>query len=857
MSTSPQPPPGASGYAEGRRAGLPARLSSFVGRGPEIAELTRLLVSHRLISLVGPPGVGKTRLALEVADRAQAQQVEAAVFVELAGLAEPDLVPQVVATALGVQDRPGQDMMVTVAEAIASREIVVVLDNCEHLIETCAHLTEALLVACPRLRVLATSREALRCDGELIWRVPSLSTPADALFEAGSPSEALAPSSLLSFEAVQLFVERASTFRPDFKLTVQRSRAVATICRQLEGIPLALELAAARLTVLSPEQIAERIEDRLRLLTGGSRTASARQQTLEATIDWSYRLLPEIDQTLLRRLSVFAGGWTFDAAEAVCQLGETPSPFLDVFGRLVEKSLVQVDEDAAGEPRFRLLEMIRQFAFERLIEAGEVTLMRDRHRDWLLAYVERVEPLHYWAPTVQWLDQLEANRDNVRAALDWCVVSPSFASSDNSQSRDAAFRLALAAFWPWFSRGHIGELRWWFQTLLRSHEHMSPRLLARATIAAGLLAEHQDDLVEATALQERGFACADRCGDAWAMAWSIQASGLVARRQDDLDRSERLCRESLERFQTLGDAWSVSWGLRNLGVSALRAGDLSRARELLTESLRVTRSIGDDYCASLALTYLGQAACVQGEYDEAFTTLAEALDLARRFRYARGIGAAAEWLGRTALLQGNLRQAAALLRESAVVRERMGDRGAVAACLASFATLASSMRADAEAVVLGSAAIGIRAAPGGALSPADRRSIDAAIAAARSHLDPATVEQSWERGANSTIQTALAIAEELCERVLSTEEAGSPAQPSAPPTNQRTDLLTTREREVAALVAQGLTDRQIAERLVVSRRTVNAYVASILGRLGFATRTQIAVWAVERGCPAPDLPGMR
>jgi predicted ATPase len=378
---------------------LPSRLTSFVGREQEIAEVGALLEAHRLVTLVGAPGVGKTRLSLQVAAAVLDRFRDGVWLVELAPLADPALVPPAVADVLGVREQPGRPLTVTLAEQLRARHLLVLLDNCEHLIGAVAALAEMVLHSCPGLRVLATSREPLTIDGEVTRRVPSLTVPdVERLRVVGQATAAASVASLAEAEAVRLFVERAGAVASSFALTARNAAVVAQICARLDGIPLALELAAARVRALSVEQIAVRLDDRFRLLTGGSRTALPRQQTLRGAVDWSYDLLSESEQSLLRRLAVFAGGFTLEAAEHVgsgqseAGGGDSSAGLLDLLTALVDKSLVQVEGGADGERRYRLLETFRQYGLKKLAEHGDLAATRCHHRDYFLAFAEEALP---------------------------------------------------------------------------------------------------------------------------------------------------------------------------------------------------------------------------------------------------------------------------------------------------------------------------------------------------------------------------------------------------------------------------------------------------------------------------------
>ncbi len=456
---------------DARATNLPRPLTSFVGRVHESAEVKRLLPTTCLLTLTGSGGSGKTRLALQVAADVLGEYADGVWLVELAAVPGPALVPQTVASALGVREVPGRPLQATLLEYLGHRTLLVVLDNCEHLIEASAHLVQTLLEACPGLRILATSREPLGVPGEVAWRVPSLSLP--------DPRRLPSVDDLGACEAVRLFVERAAAVHPAFRLTPQNAPAVATVVRRLDGIPLAVELAAARVPALTVAQIAERLDDRFRLLTGGRRTALPRQQTLRATMDWSYQLLPERERVLLRRLAVFAGGWTLGAVEAVCGGdGIEGLAVFDLLTQLVFKSLVIMDEQV-GDVRYRLLETVRQYGRDRLLESEETVPVRGRHLVWYRDLAEQAETELMGAGQAAWLDRLEAEHANIRAALEWAT---------GGREVEVGLRLAGAVWRFWFVRGYFAEGRARLQALLAKGAEVPPAVRAKALKAAGNLA---------------------------------------------------------------------------------------------------------------------------------------------------------------------------------------------------------------------------------------------------------------------------------------------------------------------------------------------------------------------------------
>ena len=515
-------PPGRAGARAARTVphNLPLPLTSFVGRERELAAVHEALAAHRLVTLTGPGGVGKTRLALQAAAAGLEAFPDGAWLVDLAPLADAALVPLTVLAALGVRERPGRPHLATLTEHLRARRLLLVLDNCEHLLDACARLADALLRACLGPRVLATSRELLGVPGEAARRVPSLATP--------DPRHPPPPARLGRYEAVRLFVDRARLGRPGFVLTDQNAGPVAQVCARLDGLPLAIELAAARLRALPVEQLAGRLDDRFRLLTGGGRTAVPRQQTLQAAIDWSHALLAAPERAVLRRLAVFAGGWPLAAAEAVCAgAGVEPGGVLDLLAGLVDKSLV-VFEEAALEPgaggagRYRLLETIRQYAEARLVGAGEAARVRRRHRDWYLALAERAALELVGRDQVAWLDRLGAEHDNLRGALAWSQADPDGAAAE--------LRLAAALGRFWNLRGHISEGRAWLAHALERDAGAAPAA-ARASALnwAGLLASLAAALPAAAALLEASIALGRGLPGRPGLPAALRHLGLVAR----------------------------------------------------------------------------------------------------------------------------------------------------------------------------------------------------------------------------------------------------------------------------------------------------------------------------------------
>src|SRR5579871_5132122 len=548
---------------------LPVQRTSFIGREQEMQEVRSLLQRTRLLTLVGTGGCGKTRLALQVAAELGEEYTEGIRLVELASLSDSGLVAQAAASALGLREEPGKTLLQTLCDYLYPRRLLLLLDNCEHLLPASAELAETLLHACPDLCLLATSREALRLAGEQVFRVPSLPAP-DPAHLPGEEKDLAAI--LLEYDACRLFLERALLQKPDFVLTGRNAPVLASVCHRLDGIPLALELAAARIGALSIEEIHSFLDHRFRLLIGGSRTALPRQQTLLAALDWSYDLLTEQERRLLERLSVFAGGWTLDAAEQVTELDR-----LDLLTSLAEKSLVVVEE-REGKSRFRLLESIREYAKEKLQQAGEEKRWRDRHLEFYSHLAEEAAEGLKGAEQLEWLDRLETEHGNLRAALEWSRSEAGLAEKNH--------QLAGALWRFWQMRGHIHEGRSQLQRALEQEGAAGPTCaLARALGGAGMLARDQSDYGAARMLCEQSLAVSRTLGDEKSLVESLGCLGSVFILLDDAEAARTCFEESLTLSRKLGDPWSIATALLNVGLAAYAQRDYPTARRLQEESL--------------------------------------------------------------------------------------------------------------------------------------------------------------------------------------------------------------------------------------------------------------------------------
>jgi non-specific serine/threonine protein kinase len=530
---------------------LPYQLTSFVGREQEIAQLEQLVTANRLVTLTGAGGAGKTRLAIEVTSRLVDAFADGVCLVELAALSDPRLVPQSVAQALEVKEQPTRPLIETLSEHLASKKLLLVLDNVEHLLEACVHLVDEIIRRSADITVLVTSRERLGMTGELTYRVPSLTVPG--------PNETLTPETGSSYEGVRLFVERARLARPDFDLTAENASAVASICARLDGIPLAIELAAPRLRSMSVVELNGRLDQRFALLTDGSRAALPRHRTLRSMLDWSYDLLGEPEKLFLQRLSVFAGGWTLTAAEEVCAgEGIEHRDVLDLMTSLVDKSLV-VPEQGYAQTRCRLLETVRQYARDRLEDSGGSAAVRVRHRDYYLALAEEADPKLRGAEQAEWLRRLEEEHDNLRAGLDWSLVEA---------EPKGGLRLCGALQRFWWTRGHFTEGRQWCTRVLgKAGAEERTRERAKVLIEAGALAFFQGDYPAARALLEESLAILRELGDRFGIAVSLSNLGNVAYGQSDYLAGKAMYEESLAIHRELGMGTAsprrwATWGAR-------------------------------------------------------------------------------------------------------------------------------------------------------------------------------------------------------------------------------------------------------------------------------------------------------
>ncbi len=727
---------------------LPIQLTSFIGRKEDMLEVKRLLATARVVTLLGSGGAGKTRLALQVAADVLETHPDGVWLVELAPITDPALVPQTVAAALGLRE-PARQATEALLDFLEPKSVLLVMDNCEHVLSASADLCARLLRRCPKLRVLATSREPLSVAGEASYRVPSLSLP--------DPQQSASPETITQYTAVRLFVERAVLYQPGFVLTSANVKAIAELCRRLDGIPLALELAAARVRVLSVEQIASRLDDRFRLLTGGARTALPHHQTLRAAIDWSHDMLADDERALFRRLSVFVGGFTLDAAEGVCADGGIdPTVILDLLSRLADKSLIAVDVGSGAEARYRLLETMRQYALDRLVESGEAAAVRTRHRDFFLTFAERAEPQFQGPDQKIWLDRVEVELDNLRAALEWCRIDP--------EGSEAGLRLAGALWWFCEVRGYWTEARQWLKDTLSRGEPSASAARIKALNAAAGLALRQGDRKETAALAEQALALSRQSGDKRGAASCLVLLGIHACSLENYKQAEALGGEGLNLSQEVGDNWGSAWARMILGLVAREQGDLDKATALLEQSLVQIRALRHEWGTGMILTNLGMISRDRGEFQRATALLDEALAVFQQLG-DKGFTAYTQLnLGAMASAMGDHRRAEALYKACLIIRRELQEKRGIATCLAALGCCAAGLGQFTRAAVLFGAAEALRDATGASLPPYFRTEYERRVAITTRELGEAAFRTAWADGRKMSLDQAIDFA--LAESAL-------------------------------------------------------------------------------------------
>ncbi len=933
-STASSPDGGDARFERAFGQPLPAAISSFLGRGREISRVRGLLEASRLVTLTGAPGIGKTRLALEVAGGPGGEAGEpTTALVELAPIGDPALLARAVAAVLSVREVPGRTLTEALVACLRQRRPLVVLDNCEHLLGACAELVGALLSGCPQLRILTTSREPLAIAGERVWQVPPLPVPA--------PAEQPQPEALMSYDGVRLFVERAEAVQPGFVLSGEVAPAVAEITRRLDGIPLAIELAATRVAMLTPAEIARRLDDRFALLTKGARNGLPRHHTLRAALDWSHELLSSPERALLRRLSVFVGAFCLEAAEAVCADGEVQAPeVFELLAGLVSKSLV-VSDTANSRGRYRLLETIRLYAADRLEEAGEAPGLGEAHARFYLALAERAEPKLTGAEQERWLERLDSERENLRFALHWSL---------GHRQTEWAQRLAGALVLFWRVRCYFGEGRELLEAAVQASEGKAEAsaLRAKALWGLGFMALMAGDPQGARPALEQSLAAfraagdlqgsarallvlgntdvvlgdpsapkvleesadlARKAGDCWCLAHALGLKGYAHMAHTDLPAARPQFEECVAVAREAQDKQGLRFGLIGLGRVAVKQGDYGSAESLLEQTLSIARELGEAYIETNALHDLGELALGKSDYVRARhlfegaqavlpelaaveVVLGPLLGLARvahaegdhlrarllvekalsiipppstsipalqhlgeldaeegdpdrarrRFEaaleYARKSGdnwltaRSLHGLGQLTRTAQDAKRAMGLHVEALELERQLGDKPGIAASLEALAGLATASGRHQHAARLLGAADALRRTGGYARLPWESPRYEADLRAVREALSADDFEAAFVEG------TRLSVEEAMTQAIKGRRRRGRPAA--------GWNSLTETEQQLTALVAQGLTNRDIAQRQLISPGTVKTHLSHIFAKLGLAGRRELAREAWQR-----------
>jgi predicted ATPase/class 3 adenylate cyclase len=738
---------------------LPVQLTSFIGRKQELDEIKRLLFQGRLLTLTGPGGSGKTRLAVQAASDLSEHFQDNVFFVALAPITDPRLVASAIAQALGVAEAAGRSIAETLKDYLHSKSLLLVLDNFEQVIAA-APLVANLLAACTALKIFVTSREGLRISGEREYPVPPLALP--------DLTQLPALDSLSQYAAVELFVQRAQAVKPAFQMTAETAPAVAEICYRLDGLPLAIELAAARIKLLPPRAMLARLGRRLEFLTGGARDLPPRQQTLRNAMAWSYELLNENEQKLFRRLSVFVGGCTIDAVAAVdasdAMAGNHPvrAAVLDQLGSLLDKSLLREVEGSHGEPRFVMLELLREFGLEQLEASGEQETIRLRHARFYLALAEQAAAHLESAEQVEWINRLEQEHDNLRAALDWSKMAEG--------AGEICLRLASTLGLFWEARGYFSEGRERLSAILstgtaQARTAARARLLARAAE----LAYRQSDYPATLSFAGESLAIYREIGDKPGAAAALIKLGNAATEVGDYAQAAGFLEEALTIWREREDKHGTARALISLGWTALRSGDDQVANARLEEALALSRELGDTRSMGFELSGLGEVALRQGDNARAIRLLEESLELRRKLGSKWGMGVSLGTLGWVAIREGEWNRAVARLGESLEVRQEIGDKGGSAWCLERLAEVALAQEQAEIAVRLLGAAAALRASIGSVIDPADRPAYDRTLVALRATLGEERFSAIWNEGRALTLEQAIELALQK-ERVQSSPD---------------------------------------------------------------------------------------
>jgi predicted ATPase/DNA-binding CsgD family transcriptional regulator len=799
---------------------IPPDLTSFIGRSREIGELIRLTKTSRLVTVIGTAGCGKTRLAKRVIMEVKREFPDGVFWIELAGLDQPEHVIQTLTRTLEIREQPRESWLDSLLAALQNRELMIALDNCEHLLGACAQLTKALLRA-PGVKILATSREPLGVTGELRYPLSPLGlSPVSASIQE-----------MQAYDAIQLFIERTRAILPGFDMTVENAGAVAKLCRKLDGIPLAIELASARLNVLAVEQIAGMLEDQLELPISGAQAILSHHRGLRAAVDWSFDLLTTSEKSLFVRLSVFAGGCSLEAVEIICNYDDVEQgQFLNLLSSLVDKSLVVAQTLLGSEARYSLLKTIRQYAKEKMIASGEWSGVRDRHLNYFLHKTEDAFPKLSGPYQVLWLNWLEGEYENIRAALAWSIESGQF---------EKGLRITNAIYPFWTIRDYAGEgLEWVEQLLAKADEKLSPVVLANALAYAAFLSGFRGNIPEQIRYGEEAGVISLAVGDSdkQALAWALTAEAFGRRAAGDHHAEFAINKRIIQLQKELGNRYLLGIVLSTTSFTAMSLGEYEEAHAMLDEALPILREFGNPYRIAMALNFSGDLARCERDYQKAQAFYEEGIALLRELEAPRDLASLLQNLGHACLHLGDIKRASALFNESLDLQTAQRNIPGIAESLIGFAALAVSHGLPEAAARLLAAVEKIGGPQVTITWAATRLEYEHNLALIKDRLTRPEYEEEGVEGRKMAVEEAVNYAQDILAKAAAAHKV-----------QKKSYGLTVREREVAALIGQGKSNDEIANDLMISKRTIETHIANIRSKLGFDKRTQIVRWAIENG----------